>query len=568
MGSNIYKIKKAAAYIKHYGPDKLAKKALGKLIDRDDYAEHFSELETDEEELFFERGRNFEKKPLISVLVPVYNPPVEYFKEMLLSVINQTYFNWQLCLVDAGTKKLGDVVNEIADGDERVCYMEIANGGIAENTNAALLMAEGEYVALLDNDDTLSTDALYRMVEMINRENADCLYSDEDKMDGEGKKHFCPHIKPDFNPQLLRSNNYICHLFMVKTTLAKEVGGFSKEYDGAQDYDFILKCTEKAERVSHVNRVLYHWRTHESSTSSNPLSKLYAYEAGKKAIEAHLARIGVHGRVSMLDDMGFYRVEYEKNGTDDKMGDVKYGKDEINDSIIQADKNSDDKNSQNSDSMDENCTENTTNSNQTGNIADSAIVNEKSDDEDSVKESSVVVVGTGVKDNETAQKYFKYLRKNTDYKNMQLCAMGELDASRLEAYTCDYFCILLCGTKTEHGGWLGTLTAQADALSADAVAAKLLVRQSFPLYKKISRSFIVYSGDDYKDVLGRVHVNAGKPSWYKGCFNRNILQQNIKTPPKTAVLVRREELMRLLADDWGAQDGKMYLYEPGVELYK
>ena len=280
MASNIYKIKKAVAYIKHYGPDKLAKKAIGKLIDKDGYSEHFSELVSDDEELFFERGRNFKRKPLISVLVPVYNPPTAYFKEMLLSVINQTYFNWQLCLVDAGTDKQRAVVDEIADGDERVCYMEIDNAGIAENTNAALAMAKGEYIALLDNDDTLSSDALYRMVEMINRENADCLYSDEDKMDSEGKKHFCPHVKPDFNPQLLRSNNYICHLFVVRTELAREVGGFSKAYDGAQDYDFILKCTEKAEKISHVNHVLYHWRTHESSTSANPLSKLYAYEAG------------------------------------------------------------------------------------------------------------------------------------------------------------------------------------------------------------------------------------------------------------------------------------------------
>lgn len=512
MASNIYKIKKAAAYIKHYGPDKLAKKAIGKLIDKDGYSEHFSELVSDDEELFFERGRNFKIKPLISVLVPVYNPPAAYFKEMLLSVINQTYFNWQLCLVDAGTDKLRAVVDEIADGDERVCYMEIDNAGIAENTNAALAMAKGDYIALLDNDDTLSTDALYRMVETINRENADCLYSDEDKMDGEGKKHFCPHVKPDFNPQLLRSNNYICHLFVVRTELARKVGGFSKAYDGAQDYDFILKCTEKAEKISHVNRVLYHWRTHESSTSANPLSKLYAYEAGKKAIEAQLERMGIAGRVSMLDDMGFYRVEYGDNNAGNYSIDSKDG------------------------------------GNNTA--------------------ASVLVVATGVRDNDTAQKYFKCLRKNTDYENMQMCAMGELDVVRLEQYTSDYFCILMCGIKPEKRDWLEKLVREADVLGADAIAAKLLVKQAFPLCNKINRSFIVYSGDDYKDSFGRVHVNAGKPGWYKGNFNRNILQQNIKALPKTAILVRRSELMRLLADGWKTEEGKRYLYEPGVELYK
>ncbi len=501
MGFNLYKVKKAAAYIKHYGPDKLAKKALGRLIGRDDYSERFEAVTPDEEELFYERGRSFEKKPLVSILVPVYNPPVEYFREMILSVMNQTYFNWQLCLVDAGTKKLGDVVAELADGDDRVCYSQIENGGIAENTNAALSMAEGDYIALLDNDDTLSPDALYHMVEEINRTSADCLYSDEDKMDGEGKKHFCPHIKPDFNPQLLRSNNYICHLFMVKTELARKVGGFSKEYDGAQDYDFILKCTEQADKVAHVRRVLYHWRTHESSTSANPLSKLYAYESGKKAIEAHLLRTGIKGSVSMLDDMGFYRVEY---------GEKTHG----------------------------------------------------------AEAPEVTVVVTGVKDNDTAQKYFKYLRKNTEYDNLKLCATGELDASRLANYESEYFCILMCGAKPENRDWLTRLTAEADALGADAIAAKLLVRQSLPIYKKLGRSFIVYSGDDYRDMFGRVHMNAGKPGWYKGYFNRNILQQNIEKLPRTAILVRREELMRLLADGWKVQEGKQYLYEPGVELYK
>lgn len=500
MEFNLYKVKKASAYIKHYGPDKLVKKALGKLIDRDDYSESFARLKPDEEELFYERGRSFTKKPLISILVPVYNPPVEYFRDMLLSVINQTYFNWQLCLVDAGTQKIGDVVAEITDGDERVRYAETDNGGIAENTNKALAMAEGEYIALLDNDDTLSLDALYRMVEELNRADADCVYSDEDKMDGEGKRHFCPHIKPDFDSQLLRSNNYICHLFMVKTELARAVGGFSKEYDGAQDYDFILKCTERAGKTAHVRRVLYHWRTHESSTASNPLSKLYAYEAGKKAIEAQLVRMGITGRVSMLDDMGFYRVEYGEN----------------------------------------------INSN----------------------ECSVVLAVTGVRDNDTAQKYFRYLRKNTDYENMQLCAMNELDKTKLQSYTSDYFCILMCGIKPGKKSWLKELVREADVLSADAIAAKLLVKQAFPIYDKISRSFIVYSGDEYTDAFGKVHVNAGKPAWYKGLFNRNILQQNIKSLPRTALLVRREELMRLLADGWKGQEKKTYLYEPGVELYK
>lgn len=500
-----YRIKKAAAYIKHYGPDKLAKKAAGKLMDRDDYSARCSQLAAGEEELFYQRGRHFEKMPLISILVPVYNPPRAYFKEMLLSVLNQTYFHWQLCLVDAGTNKLRGLVEELADGDERVCYAEIDNKGIAANTNEALKLAQGEYIALLDNDDTLSPDALYRMVEMINEENSDCIYSDEDKTDGEGKSFFCPHIKPDFNPVLLQSNNYICHLFVVKTSLAREVGGFDSEYDGAQDYDFILKCTEKADKVSHVKRVLYHWRTHESSTSANPMSKMYAYEAGKKAIEAHLSRVGKKGSVRMLDDLGFYRVDYEDGNADDD------GKGGL---------------------------------------------------------PSVQIVVTGVRNSEKAQNYFKYIRSNTLYDSFKLCAMGEPDADRLAGCECDYICVLNGETKTSDKDWLFKLVACAENEIADAVAAKLLVKQAFPLCGAVNRTFIVYSGDDYVDAFGRQRTSAGKPEWYKGNFNRNILQRNVRTVPKNAVLLRHEEFMRLIAEEWTSRDDAVYVYEPGVELYR
>lgn len=500
-----YKIKKAAAYMKHYGPEKLAKKAIGKLMDRDDYGTGYTHLVPGEEELFYQRGRHFEYRPLISILVPVYNPPREYFKEMLLSVFNQTYFNWELCLVDAGTNKLGRLVGELADGDERVCYREIDNEGIAANTNEALRMAHGEYIALLDNDDTLSPDALYSMVEMINAEKSDCLYSDEDKMDGDGQKFFCPHIKPDYNPVLLQSNNYICHLFAAKTELAREVGGFDSEYDGAQDYDFILKCTEKAEKVSHVKRILYHWRTHESSTSSNPLSKMYAYEAGKKAIEAHLERVGKSGSVKMLDDLGFYRVDYEEGNADDN--------------------------------------------------ADGGL-------------PGVQIVVTGVRNSEKAQNYFRYIRNNTLYDNLKLCAMGEPDADRLEGCECDYICVLNGGTKMSDKKWLFKLIACAENENADAVAAKLLVKQAFPLCEAVNRTFIVYSGDDYIDAFGRQRTSAGKPEWYKGNFNRNILQCNVRTVPKNAVLLRREEYMRLIAEKWVSGEDAVYVYEPGVELYR
>ena len=143
---------------------------------------------------------------------------------------------------------------------------------------------------------------------------ADALYTDEDKVTTELDEHFQPHLKPDFNLDLLRSNNYICHFFVVRKSIVEKAGGFRKEFDGAQDYDFIFRCTENAGEVLHVSEILYHWRTHKASTADNPASKMYAFEAGKRAIEAHLERTGTKGEVSHTQDLGFYRVKYPVQG--------------------------------------------------------------------------------------------------------------------------------------------------------------------------------------------------------------------------------------------------------------
>ena len=143
---------------------------------------------------------------------------------------------------------------------------------------------------------------------------ADALYTDEDKVTTELDEHFQPHLKPDFNLDLLRSNNYICHFFVVRKSIVEKAGGFRKEFDGAQDYDFIFRCTENAGEVLHVPEILYHWRTHKASTADNPASKMYAFEAGKRAIEAHLERTGTKGEVSHTQDLGFYRVKYPVQG--------------------------------------------------------------------------------------------------------------------------------------------------------------------------------------------------------------------------------------------------------------
>ena len=167
-------------------------------------------------------------------------------------------------------------------------------------------------MGLLDHDDLLAPDALYEIAALLNSdETFDAVYTDEDKVTTELSEHFQPHLKPDFNLDLLRSNNYICHFFVVRRTLVEQCGGFRRAYDGAQDYDFIFRCVEGARRVGHVPRILYHWRTHKASTADNPASKMYAFEAGKRAIEGNLERCGVKGAVvTHTSDYGFYNVTY------------------------------------------------------------------------------------------------------------------------------------------------------------------------------------------------------------------------------------------------------------------
>ena len=238
---------------------------------------------------------------------------------MIKSLEAQTYTNWELCIANASPEDtaMAEVLREYTGKDVRVKVEDLKeNLGIAENTNAAMEMAVGEFTGLLDHDDLLAPQALYRIVEALNQssEEPDVFYSDEDKVTTDLSEHFQPHFKPDFNIDLLRSNNYITHFFVVRTNLIRQVGGFRREYDGAQDYDFIFRCTEAAKHICHIPEVLYHWRTHQASTADNPASKMYAFDAGKRAIEAHLKRQGVEGTVSHTKDLGFYQVEYPVQG--------------------------------------------------------------------------------------------------------------------------------------------------------------------------------------------------------------------------------------------------------------
>ncbi|MCF0132635.1 MAG: glycosyltransferase family 2 protein [Blautia sp.] len=265
------------------------------------------------EEIEMQRAHRFEINPKISVIIPLYNTPTKYLKQMLDSVCAQTYENWQLCLADGSP---GDEVQKYIASryrrDKRVVYRHLEdNLGISGNTNAALALADGDFVLLADHDDIIEQGAFFEIVKAINEDPAiDILYTDEDKITMDGKIYFEPNFKSDYNPFMMETNNYICHIFAVRTKIIREIGGFREEFDGAQDHDLILRCCEKTVpgRIHHIPKVLYHWRTHPASTSYDPESKRYAYEAGVKAVLEHLARKGIEATGEMTPNLGIYRM--------------------------------------------------------------------------------------------------------------------------------------------------------------------------------------------------------------------------------------------------------------------
>lgn len=289
---------------------------MGQIKDRD-YVKWYRSHQVTEEELVEQRNIHFSYEPLISILVPVYNTPIPFLEDMISSVQKQSYGNWQLCIANAdpSNQEVGNVLRKIIRKDTRIQVVDVPeNRGIAQNTNKALEIAAGEYIGLLDHDDMLSPDALYEVVKELNgSEEPDVIYTDEDKITMDGQQHFQPNFKPQFNLDMLRSNNYICHFFVAKKTLIDKVGGFHEEYNGAQDHDLIFRCVEQAEGIVRIPKILYHWRMHKESTAENPQSKSYAFLAGQRAVQDHLKRCGEEAVVELTENPGFFRVKYQIN---------------------------------------------------------------------------------------------------------------------------------------------------------------------------------------------------------------------------------------------------------------
>ena len=294
---------------------------FGRLFGKENVAEGgyeawFARHKADKRVLRRQKHASFAQKPLISIVIPLYCTPLPYLKELIEFVRRQSYENWQLCLADGSPDdKAKEFLEKHYGREKRIVYQKLKeNGGISANTNAAAELAKGEYLMFCDHDDTLEPDALYEIVKAINDTDADVVYTDEDKVSMDGQHYFDPNFKPDFNLFRLRENNYICHIFVVRKSLTDETGMLRSEFDGAQDFDFILRCCEKAKKITHIPKVLYHWRCHMDSTAADPSSKAYAYEAGRKAIREHYQRMGIDAKVDMTERPGWYRSHIKVQG--------------------------------------------------------------------------------------------------------------------------------------------------------------------------------------------------------------------------------------------------------------
>ncbi len=261
--------------------------------------------------------KNLAYRPLVSIILPVFNPPEKFLIEALNSILAQIYTNWELCIADdASTNEtIRDIIKTYAEKDSRIKYIfRDTNEHISIASNSSIEISSGEYIALFDHDDKLSPDALYQNILILNSNtDIDFIYSDEDYIDENGK-HFNPSFKTDWCPDNLLSRNYLCHFSVIKSSLIREVGGFRIGFEGSQDHDLFLRITEKTKKIYHIPKILYHWRVHKQSTSYNDKAKPYAHENGKKAIEEALVRRNENGKVIIVDEPNcpkFYSVRYE-----------------------------------------------------------------------------------------------------------------------------------------------------------------------------------------------------------------------------------------------------------------
>ena len=290
---------------------------LKKKLTGNEYADYDTWLRimrVSRQELFAQRKTKFSYAPKFSVVVPLYHTPAKFLKDLVRSMMYQSYANWELCLVNASPEDvhLTSLLENWAMRDKRIRVIRLEkNLGIAQNTNAGIAASTGEFIAFLDHVDFLEPDALFCYADALNKDKTiDVFYSDEDKTDEYAAHYFYPHFKSDFNIDLLHANNYMCHFLAVRKSLVDTVGGLNEKFDGAQDYDFVLRLTENTKKIYHCPRILYHWRCSNQSTAANQGNKMYAIHAGKAALNAHYKRIGWNARAQEGAVDGWYQTKF------------------------------------------------------------------------------------------------------------------------------------------------------------------------------------------------------------------------------------------------------------------
>lgn len=509
-----FQINRAIEFYKKNGFFKTIKKILSKIRNRiftsskqikldkqenENYKIWIKNNEPDDKEIEEQRNYKFEYEPKISIIVPMYNTKEKYLKELIDSIINQTYKNWELCLSDGSDEKK-DYVERLVNVDERIKYKFLnANKGISENSNEALKLATGDYIALLDHDDILPAFSLFEVVKTINTDKeAEFIYTDEDKLLEEKENRMGPHFKQDYAPDTFMSYNYICHFSIFKKNLMERIGGFRKEFDGSQDYDIIFRATEQANRIIHIPKILYHWRINENSVALSAEAKPYAYEAAKKAIKAHLNRIGLNANVEDTRIIGLYKVNYEIVGTP-----------KVSIIILNKDHKKDLKR-----------------------CIDSIL------EKTTYENYEIIIVENNSKTKEIF-KYYKELEKNEKIEIVEYKEQG-FNYSRLNNFgvknaTGDYIVLLNNDTEIITKDWIETMLGNCQRKDVGIVGAKLLYENDTVQHVGVVLGLTGVAG----------HVNLGIGADEIGYMGRNIITQNYSAVTGAMLMISKEDYERI-----------------------
>ena len=506
------------------------------LEENENYQKWIKKYEPKYDELEKQRETTFEYMPKISIVVPMYNTPEKYFKELLESITEQTYENWELCLADGSPEKaeyLQDLIQPLGD---KIKYKLLnKNKGISGNSNEALKLATGDFIALLDHDDIIPKFALYEIVKTINENpDVDFIYTDEDKILEENEKRISPHFKQDYAIDTLRSYNYICHFSIFKKELMDKLGGFNSEFDGSQDYDLILRATEQAKHIVHIPKILYNWRISSTSVASGAAAKPYAYEAAKRAILASIERHGIHGaKVEDSRIIGLYKVTYPVKG-EPKISIIIPNKDHKKDlkrcikSILKS----------------------------------------------TYKNYEIIIVENNSKE-KSIFKYYKKLEKNPNIKiekyEMSIFNYSKLNNFGASKASGEYFVFLNNDTKIITNNWLETIISNCQREEIGAIGAKLIYKN-----KRIQHVGVVLN------LTGTAgHVNWNEKENNPGYFGRIMIQQNVSAVTGALLGVSKkifeqvngfDETFPIAYNDVDfclkIQDmGKLITYNPYIEAY-